>query len=95
MTTFSLHCEKQKNSRARPARAKMVIVMNQAPAASGVLYAASALPVSGFRIFGAKMAMISGRDLTHRAPRFAMNMRVEVRIVISLVSRVSEAFSAP
>ena len=69
--------------------------MNQAPPASGVLYTAVILPVSGLRTFGAKMAMMMGRDFTHRAPRLAMNMRVEVRIVISLVSRVSEAFRAP
>ena len=89
MTTFSLHWEKQKNSKARPTRAKMVIVMNQAGAASGVLYTATPSTL------GAKIAMISGSDFTHRAPRLAMNMRVLVRMVISLVSRVSEAFRAP
>ena len=89
MTTRSLHWEKQKKSSSRPTRAKMVIVMNQAGAASGVLYTAVILPVSGFSTFGAKMAMISGRDFTHRAPRFAMNIRVEVRMVISSVSRSS------
>ena len=73
----------------------MVIVMNQAPAASGVLYTAVILPVSGLRTFGAKRAMIRGRDLTHRAPRLAMNIRVDVRMVISLVSRVSDALRAP
>ena len=37
ITTRSLHWKKQKMRSARPASAKMVIVMNQAWAASGVL----------------------------------------------------------
>ena len=32
---------------------------------------------------------------THRPPTLAMNIRVEVSMVISSVSRVSEEFSAP
>ena len=35
------------------------------------------------------------RDFTINAPRFAMNMRVEVRMVISSVSLVSDEFNAP
>ena len=41
ITTRSLHWLKQKNSRTRAARAKRVIVLNQAGAASGVLYTAT------------------------------------------------------
>ena len=32
---------------------------------------------------------------THSPPTLAMNMRTDVRMVISLVSRVSDEFSAP
>ena len=44
---------------------------------------------------GAKMAITIGRDFTMSAPRFAMNIRVEVRMVISSVSRVSDELRAP
>ena len=43
-----------------------------------------------------RMATMMGMPAcTARPPRLAMNMRTEVRMVISLVSRVSELFSAP
>ena len=35
ITTFSLHCEKQKRSRTRPKMAYMVIVINHAPGSLG------------------------------------------------------------
>ena len=95
ITTRSLVCEKQKKRSRRPAMAKMLMVMNHAEAASGVLYTAVIFPVSGLRTFGAKIAMTRGRDLTIRPPRFAMNILVLVRIVISLVSRVREELRAP
>ena len=73
----------------------MVIVMNQAEADSGVLYTASIFPVSGFITLGAKMAITRGSDFTARPPRLAINIRVEVSMVISSVSRVSEELRAP
>ena len=90
ITTFSLHCENEKMRRARPARAKMVIVMNHAVADSGL----SVMAVPSAAI-GAKRAITIGRDFTTSAPRFAMNIRVDVRTVISSVSRVSDELRAP
>ena len=95
MTMRSLLSKKQNISSARPVRAKMLMVMNHAWADSGVLYTASIFPETGLYAFGAKMAMTRGRVLMINPARLARNMRTLVRTVISLVSRVSDAPSAP
>ena len=64
----------------------MVIAVNHAEGSLGRLSEAEL----------AIQAMINGRpELTARPPTFAMNIRTEVRMVISSVSRVSEELSAP
>ena len=68
----------------------MVMVMNHAEADSGL----SMMAVPSAAI-GAKIAITIGSDLTIRAPRLAMNIRVDVRIVISSVSLVRDEFNAP
>ena len=73
----------------------ILIVMNHAPAASGVLYCASISPVSGFKTLGAKIAMTNGNVLTNSAAKLLKSIRTLVRIVISSVSRVRDEFSAP
>ena len=90
ITTRSLHCENENTRSASPARAKIVMVTNHADAASGVFVMAE--PSAAL---GAKMAITSGSDLTTRAPRLAMNIRVDVRMVTSSVSRVSDELRAP
>ena len=64
--------------------------MNHAVADSGL--SVIAVPSAAT---GAKIAMIIGSDFTINAPRLAMNIRVEVRTVISSVSLVSDEFNAP
>ena len=90
ITTLSLHCEKEKTRRASPANENMAIVMNHADADSGL--SMMALPSAAI---GAKMAITIGSDFTISAPKFAMNILVEVRIVISSVSLVRDELSAP
>ena len=69
----------------------MAIVVNQAAAASGVLMIASPLAS-----LGAKTATTKGMpDATQRPPTLARNIRTDVSVVISSVSRVSDEFSAP
>ena len=64
----------------------MVIVVNHADGSFGRL--SDGAP--------AIRAMNRGRpELTARPPRLAMNIRTEVRMVISSVSRVSDEFKAP
>ena len=62
------------------------MVTNQASALAAVLVMPS----------GDRKATRSGTpEATARPPVLAMNIRTEVRMVISLVSRVSDALSAP
>ena len=64
----------------------MVIVVNQAVGSLGS-------PSPGSSV---KRAMSRGSpEPTARPPQLAMNMRTEVKTVISSVSRVSDEFSAP
>ena len=86
MTTFSLHCVKQKMRSASPTRAYIVIVVNHATGSLGRPSTLSSV----------KYAMSSGNpEPTASPPQLAMNIRTEVRMVISSVSRVSDELRAP
>ena len=95
MAMRSLLSAKQKKNNPRPNKAKMLIVMNQAVPASGVLYTASIFPVWGLRTLGANMAITSGSVFMTRPPKLANSIRMVVRRVISSESRVIEDCSAP
>ena len=90
ITTLSLHCEKENTRSARPASENMVIVMNHADADSGLSIIAEPSAAAG-----AKIAITIGSDFTINAPRFAINILVDVRMVISSVSLVRDEFKAP
>ena len=86
ITTLSLVCVKQNIKRASPANAYIVIVKNHAFPDSAELI----LP-SGENV----LTSIGIPYATANPPRFAINIRTEVSVVISCVSLVSDAFKAP
>ena len=95
ITMRSLLSKKVTRSNTKPASAKMLMVINQARPASGVLYTASISPVCSFSTLGAKMAITNGKVLITSPAKLAITIRTLVRMVISSVSRVSEEPSAP
>ena len=90
ITTFSSVWLKQKKSSARAASEYTIIVRNQALPSAGI----ACSPTSSEPL--AKSFTQAGMPIdTARPPRFAINILVEVNMVISFVSLVREEFRAP